>query len=201
MTEQGSGRRRRERAGRAGLPALATTTVTTQSADHTRVSGFPGGHTTLLVTALVTHALVGYTLGQLAAGRPWTGALAGVVADVDLLVPRTVGWPLSHRSVTHTALAALVVAGLVWLGWRRRDVVVAAGLGYGSHVLVDLTTAHGVALAYPLSARKLTLVGGGHAPATTVATWAVCLSVLALDRRLHADAGPGDWRRLADRLR
>jgi len=156
------------------------------------VSGFPGGHAALLVSALLTHALVGYTLGRVVVGRPWVGALAGVVADLDLLVPRAWGWPLAHRGITHTGLALLVAVGLVLAVTRRRDLTVAVGLGYASQLVLDATTPLGVALWYPLSRAAVTVPGNAHAPAPTVVIWVACVGLLAVHGRgLDTDRVPG----------
>lgn len=140
----------------------------------------PVGHAAFLVVALATHAVVGYTLGHLAAGRPWVGLVGGLLADLDLLVPRSLGWPWAHRSVTHTAIAGLVVVAVVALVWRRRNVTVALGLGYASQLTIDLTTPQGIALLYPLSAEKWAVPLGGHSAPATVALWAGCFGALWL---------------------
>lgn|GEM_PF-509794 len=154
------------------------------------MSGFPGGHAGLLVSALATHALVGYTLGRVAVGRPWAGVLGGVVADLDLLVPAAWGWPLAHRGITHTGLAALVAVGVVVAVTRRRDLATAVGLGYASQLLLDATTPLGVALWYPLTRTAVTIPGNAHAPVPTLVLWVACVAVLAVDHRLGGLATP-----------
>lgn len=171
------------------------------------MSGFPGGHAALLATALTTHALVGYTLGRIAVDRPVAGLAGGLLADVDLLVPRSMGWPLAHRGITHTALAGVVVVGLAYAVWRRGDLAVAVGLGYGSQLAIDLTTAQGVALLYPLSNRAITVLGGGHSPGATAALCSGCLVTLWLDRRWRERPGARGstrtrpWQYVRNRLR
>lgn len=162
----------------------------------------PGGHAAFLAVALATHALVGYTLGRIAVDRPWVGLVGGVLADLDLLVPRSLGWPWAHRSVTHTALAGILVVALAYAVWRRRDVAVALGQGYASQLTIDLTTEQGIALLYPLSATHISVFEGGHSAGATAVLWAACLGVLWLYGRGSPATGDGSpWRGLADRLR
>lgn len=143
-----------------------------------RVSGYPGGHTGLLVVALATHAVVGYTLGRVVFGRPWTGLVGGVVADVDLLVPAWVGPPLAHRGVTHTPVAALLAVAAAYLLTRDWRVAGAVGLGYASQLLIDLTTAQGIPVAYPLSGSHVAVPLGTHAGTGTALLWLGCVALL-----------------------
>lgn len=136
-----------------------------------RVSGYPGGHAGLLVVALATHAFVGYTLGRVVFDRPWTGLVGGVAADVDLLVPAWVGPPLAHRGVTHTPVAALLAVVLAYLLARDRRVAGAVALGYASQLLIDITTAQGIPVAYPLSRTHAAVPLGTHAGTGTALLW------------------------------
>ena len=142
------------------------------------MSAYPGGHAGFLAVALATHALVGYALGAVLFDRPAAGLVGGVVADVDLLVPASVGPPFAHRGVTHSALA-LGVATAVGLRFGRAT---AGGVfvGYLSQLLVDATTPMGIPLLSPLSG---TYVGvdldpGGHSVPVTAALWVACLGLL-----------------------
>lgn len=146
----------------------------------------PGSHAAFLAAAFATHALVGYTVGVLLAGRPRAGIVGGLAADVDLLFPAALGWPLVHRGLTHAVLAAVVATAVV-LSWRR-TAGVAFGGGYASHLLVDATTAGGVPLLYPLVSRPihLRLPVGGHSVTATLLLWCGCLAVLYADGRLPA---------------
>lgn len=146
------------------------------------MSEIPVGPAVQLVAVLATHALVGYALGRVAVDRPRAGAVGGVAADVDLVVPAAWGWPLAHRGITHTAVAALVAVVLAYVVSRRRDVAVAVGLGYASQLLIDVATPEGVVLWYPVSTRVVTLPGDAHGPAATVVLWLVCLALLGVER-------------------
>jgi inner membrane protein len=125
----------------------------------------------------LAHATAGYlayeALRPAGPHRPWLLAGAVVLAnvpDLDFLPGLAVGDPDAyHRGVTHTLLAALVVAAGVGLVARWRRVPRAwwwaafAAVAYGSHLLVDWMTVdvvppHGIQLLWPFSDRWL------HAP-------------------------------------
>ncbi|WP_177213266.1 metal-dependent hydrolase [Halopelagius inordinatus] len=140
-------------------------------------------HLAYLVVAVATHALVGYTLGSVAFDAPRAGLLGGVVADIDLILPLAWTFPLTHRGITHTALAACVAVAVA--ATLSRAAAKGVAVGYVSHVLVDSTTPMGVPVAYPVSA---TYVGfdtpfGGHSDPVTVVLWGCCLAVLWHRRR------------------
>lgn len=151
-------------------------------------------HAGFLVVALATHALVGYTLGAVAFDAPRTGLAAGVLPDVDLLVPAAWGVPLAHRGLTHSALAVGVAVAVAavwsrrtidgrWSGWnaaagRSGRIAGAVGAGYVAHLLLDATTPMGVPLAWPLSFEYVGVVLAGHSPPVTGVLWAACLVVL-----------------------
>lgn len=140
---------------------------------------YPGGHATFLLAAIATHALIGYTVGEALFARPAGGTAAAIVPDADLLLP-ALPWPLVHRGLTHTVLAAAVAIAVAARYDRR--LAGAVGAGYLSHLLIDATTAAGVPLAYPLVAGRVGVPGQAHAPTATLAIWAACLLVLTLLR-------------------
>jgi len=147
------------------------------------VSGYPGGYAVLLAVALCTHALVGYTLGELLFGAPRAGAVGGVLADVDLLFPAAWPDPFVHRGITHTALAAGVATAVAAAHARRT--AGAVGTGYTAQLLVDATTAKGVPLLYPLVSAHVGVELGSHSGPATAALWIACLGLL-WHRRLRS---------------
>lgn len=151
------------------------------------MSSYPGGYAGLLAVALATHALLGYTLGAVFLDRPIAGLIGALVADLDLLFPAALGWPLVHRGVTHTVLVAGVATAIV--ATRDRRLGAAFGAGYASQLVVDATTPSGVPLLYPFTDTSYYLALGttGHSPAPTAALWACCLVVL-----WHTDELPVD---------
>jgi len=89
------------------------------------------------------------------------------------------GWPLVHRGLTHTLLAAGVCVAVAAARHRRRGAAV--GVGYASQLLLDATTPTGVPLLYPLTDRALDLPApvGAHAPLPTALLRLACLGALA----------------------
>lgn len=144
-----------------------------------------GDHALFLWTAVATHAVVGYAVGAVVLDEPAWGLLGGVVADVDLLFPLALEWPLVHRGVTHTALAAVVLATLT-SRWRRRAGM-AVGVGYASQLAIDATTPAGVPLLYPLSTARFGVDLGGHSRTATVLIWGGCFAALYWRRRRDAE--------------
>lgn len=151
------------------------------------VSLYLGGYAGLVAVALVTHALVGYTLGTISFDRPVAGLVGSVAPDIDLLFPvlfpAAVGWPFVHRGITHTLLVAVIATAIV--AARGRATAGAFGVGYASHLLIDTTTPKGVPHLYPLTAESFHVDFGttGHSPLPTVALIGGCLLVLWFRRR------------------
>lgn len=140
-----------------------------------------GDHALFLWTAVATHALVGYALGEILVDEPAWGLLGGVAADVDLLFSLAWQPPLVHRGITHTALAAVLLAVAV-ARWRR-SAGLAIGAGYVSHLAIDAATPAGVPLLYPFSSTRVGVELGGHSPTATVLLWSGCLASLYWHRR------------------
>lgn len=165
------------------------------------VHAAPLDHRAYVLFAVLTHALVGYTLAAVV-GRAPTGAVVGaVVPDVDLLFAPAWSFPFVHRGLTHTPVFATAVVGAV-VAWRRQSVVtlpsdrvgrlsaVAVGLGYGSHLVLDSLTASGVPWLYPVSTTGYGVDAGIHGIEYGVAIWVVAVAVLLVRRRTGRRAPP-----------
>jgi len=142
------------------------------------VLSYPPG--TFIPIAIATHGLLGLALGAILVDRPVVGLVAGLFPDADFLLPVALEWPFVHRGLTHTLLLfGVAVAAVAIVANRRTAVAIAAG--YGSHLLVDVTTPKGIPYFYPLVPERLHHDPGiaGHAPAVTLLLWVVCLAVLA----------------------
>lgn len=120
----------------------------------------------------LTQGLLGAVAAQAAVGRRlprsawWLGMLAGMAADLDVVI-RPAGDPLGgltyHRHFTH-ALAFVPVGGLLtalpflWLR-RLRDhrgwVLLATTLAYATHGLLDACTSYGTLLYWPFTERRV----------------------------------------------
>ena len=149
---------------------------------------YPGGYAGLLVVALSTHALIGYVLGSVVFDAPRAGVVGALAADADLVFPAAWEWPLVHRGPTHSLAAAALAVGVAFAATRDRSVTAAVGAGYLSQLLVDATTPTGIPALWPLSREIYHLPLNGHSGPETVATWIVCLGVLA---RHHEDGVRG----------
>lgn len=136
-----------------------------------------GSNLLWLAVAIGTHAVVGFALGAALFGRPRAGAIAAVVADVDLLFPGPDGTPLGHRGVTHSGLA-LGIAVAIALYWGR-DVAGAVAAGYGSQLAIDATTPKGIPIAFPLSTENVGVSWNLHGDVATVALLVASAAVLA----------------------
>lgn len=155
-----------------------------------------GSNLLWLAMAIGTHAVVGFALGAALFDRPWAGAVAAIVADVDLLFPGPDGTPLGHRGLTHSGLA-LGLAVAVALYWGR-DVAGAVAAGYGSQLAIDATTPKGIPIAFPVSTENVGVTWNLHGDVATVALLVASGAVLAwtyreeLRRRIEAaDGRPG----------
>jgi inner membrane protein len=152
-------------------------------------------HRLYVLVAVVTHALVGYTLVSVfRTAPPLAGLVGGVLPDVDLLFAPDWSFPLVHRGLTHTPVCGAVVVGAVWLGasWRSdrqssrrsglRGTATALALGYGSHLVLDSLTVSGVPWLYPVAAVQYGVDAGIHGPGATLLLWLCCAFVLLRDR-------------------
>lgn len=138
---------------------------------------YPAG--TFLPIAIATHGLVGLALGAALFDRPGAGLVAGLAPDADFLFPAALGWPFVHRGISHTLLALAVLA-VLGAAIADRRTAGAGTVAYAAHLCIDVTTAKGIPLLYPLVSRRLAVDLGisGHAPEVTVLLWGCCLAVL-----------------------
>lgn len=149
---------------------------------------YPPG--TFVPIAILTHGIVGLTLGALLFDRPVVGGLAGMLPDIDFLFPTAIGWPFVHRGITHTLLfLGLLVAILVVID---RSVGGVVGVAILSHYLIDVTLPTGVPFFYPIVPERIYLdIGiGGHSPMVTIAFWVICVSLLLGTRYFNSNRFP-----------
>lgn len=107
----------------------------------------------------ITHGLTGALVRKL--GFKWNGALlvlvlASIAPDFDyitMLLGKDI-FLKHHRGITHglPALVAVSASVLILLGLNMKGIYYSAitFIGYGLHILLDITTHHGVRLFYPL---------------------------------------------------
>lgn len=118
-----------------------------------------------LLGAVAAQAFFCRRLGRLA---PLIGAVAGGLADVDVLIKipgDAIQTMMYHRHFTHALLviplggflAALPFLWIRKLRYRRPAVIGAATLAYGLHGLLDALTSYGTMLFWPFSDHRIAL--------------------------------------------
>ena len=147
-------------------------------------------HTLWLLSAVLTHAAVGYALASALTDAPaWVGALAGVAPDADLPLGPPVGpFPWVHRGLVHTPVFLACVVAVVLLLSRDRDATVAVGIALLSHLVIDSLTDTGIAWLYPLSAEFFAFDLDAHATVPTLALWLTAGLLVAYAR--DSDGSP-----------
>lgn len=118
-------------------------------------------------------------------------------ARSDGLVGWLVSWLMpSHRGVTHSGLAALVVFGLSRL--IPHYTLTALAIGYAAHIAADMLTRQGVPLLWPVHwpLSLLPLTTGGAVESLIAFVAGGWLALAALDRMgIRISLGP-IWRNL-----
>ena len=123
----------------------------------------------------VTQVLLGASIGEAAFGRKLGkkalvfGGLCGLFPDLDILADWVDPWAqfTFHRSVTHSVLVlpflALLFGWLAWRAWGRKGKawtwIHLAFWALVTHPLLDICTAYGTQLFWPLSHRRISLDG------------------------------------------
>lgn len=149
-----------------------------------------GSYYLFVLVGVVTHAAVGYTLGAVVFDRPKAALVAGVLADADFAFRLGLSEPFVHRGITHTLAAAILFAAFT-IRYADWPAGLATGLGYLSHLVIDVTTPKGIPFFYPLVPGNLSLDVGlrGHSLLVTAVFWAFSLAVFAL--RTPVTPSPG----------
>lgn len=153
-------------------------------------------HRLYVLAALLTHALVGYTLVSLLdTSSPLAGLVGAVLPDIDLLFAPAWSFLFVHRGLTHTPLCGAVVTGIIWLGARwtsgQQSLQISGGrglptallFGYGSHLLLDSFTVSGVPWLYPMSTVRLGVDAEVHGFEASLLLWLCCTAILVRRRR------------------
>lgn len=83
---------------------------------------------------------------------PWTVAAPHAPLGADSLI--ALGYILGHRGLSHTLLAAFLVAGVVWLWTRSRGWTLAAGVAWASHFALDALSPWPIHPFWPVSMAK-----------------------------------------------
>jgi len=122
----------------------------------------------------ITQGILGAAAAQavmkkrLPRGAGLIGAVGGVIPDLDIFIHSfndpTVGW-LFHRHFTHSLffipigglLAALPFMFLKPFRDQKRDVILAAIIGYATHAPLDMFTSYGTQMFWPLTNYRVAL--------------------------------------------
>lgn len=153
-------------------------------------------HRLYVLAAVLTHAVVGYTLVSLLdSAPPLAGLVGAILPDIDLLFAPAGSFPLVHRGLTHTPLCGAAVTGAIWLGAYSRvskyslkipsgqAVPTAIVVGYGSHLVLDSLTVSGVPWLYPLSVVQYGVDAEIHGFQASLLLWVCCIVILVRRRR------------------
>ncbi len=96
----------------------------------------------------ITHAVAAFTAGYLLTSDLQLGfysVLFGLISDLDLVIG------LKHRTVTHSLIFLITTSVLA--GILSREIGIAAFIGIGVHIFLDMLTKSGVQLYWPFKKR------------------------------------------------
>lgn len=96
----------------------------------------------------LTHLVFGLSVAYVLDKRLVTVMVFSIAPDVDVLFDFI--YPFVHRGITHSLLAAGVLAGLVYVYTEDRISAESAFIGYSSALALDLLTPSGLPLLFPL---------------------------------------------------
>lgn len=125
------------------------------------------------------HVTVALTLAALLRLPVVVMLLTAMAPDLDQFLG------MAHRGPSHTLVAAVAVAAVIFLLTDDRRRAVAAGAGYTSHLLIDTFTYSGIMWLFPLEhAFGLGFVESASASGNLLLS-AYALGVFVLHRRQH----------------
>jgi membrane-bound metal-dependent hydrolase YbcI (DUF457 family) len=96
-----------------------------------------------------THLFFAVSLAHVLKFPLLPAAIGGIIADLDYVLE--FGFPLVHRGVVHTPLILVVSVVLIYLATKRTDVSLSFGIGFLSHLFLDLINPMGILILYPLA--------------------------------------------------
>jgi membrane-bound metal-dependent hydrolase YbcI (DUF457 family) len=76
-------------------------------------------------------------------------AIGGIIVDLDYFLDY--GFPFMHRGIIHTPVILAVSVILIYLATKRTDVSLSFGLGFLSHLFLDVINPTGILLLYPVA--------------------------------------------------
>lgn len=119
-------------------------------------------HKTHLVGGVVLASVIHqhfFTMTEVQFACYYAGALVGsLLPDIDhpkSLISQTVAFlhypfrKLGHRKATHSLFAVTICMGLMYLLFGNNYIGLGLGIGYSSHLLLDMLNPRGVPLLYP----------------------------------------------------
>lgn len=136
-------------------------------------------HLLYLALAVVTHAVVGYTLVRVFTScNPAIGLVAGIFPDIDLYFGHLWDFPLVHRGLVHTPFFLAVLLCVVALVGSSERVVLGVGIAFLSHLLIDSFTNAGIMWLYPASVHSFSYDISIHSAVADVVFWCLSLGVI-----------------------
>jgi len=97
----------------------------------------------------VTHFFFALSLACVLRFPLLPAVIGGIIADLDYVLDY--GFPFMHRGVVHTPLILVVSVVLLYLATKRTDVSLSFGVGFLSHLFLDIINPTGILLFYPLA--------------------------------------------------
>ncbi|WP_332897281.1 MULTISPECIES: metal-dependent hydrolase [unclassified Haladaptatus] len=137
-------------------------------------------HALYLIFAIATHGLVGYVLVRtLTTAPPAVGIQFAIVPDIDLFFYHVWSFPLVHRGLLHTPVFLGLLSGVLLLVGTPRRIVLALGIAFGSHLVIDSFTNAGILWLYPLTTEHYAYDINIHSFAGNLSFWTLSFVVLA----------------------
>ncbi len=96
-----------------------------------------------------THLFFAISLAHVLRFPLLPAAIGGIIADLDYVLD--FGFPFVHRGFIHTPLILGVSVVILYLATKRTDVSLSFGLGFLSHLFLDMINPMGILILYPLT--------------------------------------------------
>lgn len=96
-----------------------------------------------------THLFFAVSLAYILRFPLLPAAIGGIIADLDYVLD--FGFPFVHRGFIHTPLILAVSVAILYLATKRTDISLSFGLGFMSHLFLDILNPTGILILYPIA--------------------------------------------------